>query len=83
MFVSLMKKHVSVPGMSRVPWKRHPHLLPNPRVQSGCRRGSFMSAEYFCILVEQKLFCCNPRVHGSASRQRAVDVISRSARDST
>jgi hypothetical protein len=46
MFFSLMKKHVSVPEMSRIPWNRRPHSLPKPRVHSGCSRGSFMSAEY-------------------------------------
>jgi hypothetical protein len=44
-FIS-MKKHVKVPGMSRMPWNRCPHSLPKPCVQSGWRRGSFMRAEY-------------------------------------
>jgi hypothetical protein len=44
--VSEFDKHVSVPGMSRMPWKRRPHSLPKPRVQSGCRRGSFISTMY-------------------------------------
>jgi hypothetical protein len=47
MFVRLMKKHVSVPGMSRIPWKRSQHSLPKPRVQSGRRRG---------ILHERRVF---------------------------
>jgi hypothetical protein len=46
MLVSLIKKHVSVPVMSRMPWNRRPHLLPVPHVQSGCSWGSFMSAMY-------------------------------------
>jgi hypothetical protein len=29
-----------------MPWNRHPHSLPNPCVQSGCRWGSFISAGY-------------------------------------
>jgi hypothetical protein len=34
------------PAMSRIPWNRRSHSLPNPRVQSGLSRGSFMSAVY-------------------------------------
>jgi hypothetical protein len=41
-----VKKHLSVPGMFQIPWKRCPHSLPKPLVQSGCKRGSFMRAEY-------------------------------------
>jgi hypothetical protein len=46
MFVSSTKKHVSVPGMSRMPWKRRPASLPKPRFHSGCRLGSIMRAVY-------------------------------------
>jgi hypothetical protein len=35
--------------------------------------------QLFCILAEQKLFCCNPQDHGSAQPQRAVDAVSRFA----
>jgi hypothetical protein len=28
MLVIFMKKHVSVPGVSLIPWKRRPHSLP-------------------------------------------------------
>jgi hypothetical protein len=37
---------------------------------------------WFCTLAEQKLICCNPRVHGSARRRRDVDAGETSAGDS-
>jgi hypothetical protein len=51
MFFNVVKKHVSVPGMYRMPWNRRPYSLPKPWVQSGWRRGSFMRAEYSMSLL--------------------------------
>jgi hypothetical protein len=31
--------------------------------------------QLFCIVVKQKLLCCNPQDHESAQRQRAVDAV--------
>jgi hypothetical protein len=36
----------------------------------------------FCILADQKLFCCNPRGHESKPRRSVEDTVSRSAGDS-
>jgi hypothetical protein len=44
--VGKFDKETFVSGMSKMPWKRCPYLFPNPRVQSGSRRGSFISAMY-------------------------------------
>jgi hypothetical protein len=35
----------------------------------------------FCILAEQKLFCCNPRDHESEQRWTVEDAVSKSAGD--
>jgi hypothetical protein len=52
MFVSSTKKHVSIHGMSRMPWKRRPASLPKPRFQSNWRSVSFMRAMYsICLPV--------------------------------
>jgi hypothetical protein len=42
----------------------------------------FSPVQLFCILAEQRLFCCNPRGRGSGRRQRVADVVSRFGGDS-
>jgi hypothetical protein len=37
----------------------------------------------FCILVEQKMSCCNPQAHDNVRRQRVVDAGEMSEGDST
>jgi hypothetical protein len=47
MLVSLMKKHVPVPGMSLIPWKRLPHSFPKPRCQRGLETGILHECHVF------------------------------------
>jgi hypothetical protein len=74
----------------RWPWPRCIHFdtgndawRDQVSIHAACEGPKFAAClvsrvQLFCILADQKLFCCSPRVHGSARQQRAVDADERS-----